>query len=349
MSNNNSIRRGLRWFTFPLSFIYGGTSAVLKFLHTIKGVNSFNRPVICIGNLSSGGTGKTPMILYLIQCLTEKKITVVSRGYRRNSKGIRIVEVESKSSEVGDEALMCKRLFPKINFIVSEDRSKAIEKHTDKETITLLDDAFQHWPLKASFYLLLSNYEAPFYEDQCIPLGNLREFPKACDRADLIIITKCPSDLNSHLREKICQKIKIYTDKPVLFSKLTYRDFYTLGSNKKIEIEHLSKKELLLLTGIADNEPILNYLNDLNITFKSNLLEDHAKYDKERIFNICNAHHNHAIITTEKDAVKLNEHQSVFKQFGIEVFILPVCIEFLDQDAALLERKILEHLASFDQ
>ena len=244
---------------------------------------------------------------------------------------------------------MCKRLFPEMNFIVSEDRSKAIEKYTDKESIILLDDAFQHWPLKASFYLLLSNYEAPFYEDQCIPLGNLREFPKACDRADLIVITKCPSDLNSLERAKICQKIKAYTDKPVLFSKLIYRELYTLSSNKKIEVEQILNKEILLLTGIADNKPILTYLNELNITFKSQLLEDHAKYDTERIFNICNSHKNHAIITTEKDAVKLIEHQSVFKQFGVEVFVLPVCIEFLDQDATILKRYLLEHLASFDQ
>ena len=349
MSNNNSIRRSLRWFTYPLSILYGGASAVLKVLHTLKGVNTFNRPVICIGNLSSGGTGKTPMSLYLMQFLAEKKLTVISRGYRRKSKGIKIVEVESKSSEVGDEALMCKKLFPGINFIVSEDRSKAIEKYTDKESIILLDDAFQHWPLKASFYLLLSNYEAPFYEDQCIPLGNLREFPKACDRADLIIITKCPSDLNSLQKAKICQKIKAYTDKPVLFSKLIYRDLYTLSSNKKIEIEQILSKEILLLTGIADNKPILTYLNELNITFKSQLLEDHAKYDTERIINICNSHKNHAIITTEKDAVKLIEHLSVFKQFGVEVFVLPVCIEFLDQDAIKLKRYLLEHLASFDQ
>ena len=296
----------LRKILFPFSILYGLITAIRNFLFD-RGIlksYSFDIPIIAVGNLSVGGTGKTPQIEYLIRLLSlNYKMATLSRGYKRKSEGFVLANSTSTAEILGDEPFQIHQKFPEIKVAVDANRKNGIEQLLnleDKPDVILLDDAFQHRKVKAGFYILLTAYDDLFCDDYMLPTGNLRESRNGANRADVIIVTKCPKDLSEIAQESIRRKIALNT--PLFFSYIDYDDkaYNELESKKVEEIKHDAK---LLLAGIAKPEPFFGYL----LTEKDETLvyPDHHFFTEKDLIEIQNKANNKLIITTEKDYVRL--------------------------------------------
>ena len=320
----------LRYLLFPFSVIYGIITSIRNFLFN-KGIlksYSFDIPIIAVGNLSVGGTGKTPQIEYLIRLLsTNYKIATLSRGYKRNSKGFILADSNSNAQILGDEPFQMHQKFPNINVAVDANRKNGIEqllRLPNKPDIILLDDAFQHRKVKAGFYILLTAYSDMFCDDYLFPTGNLRESRHGAQRADIIVITKCPKDLSDSEQAKI--KNSIAFNKPIFFSFIDYDDkIYNEIENKSVvKIKNTDK---LLLAGIAKPEPFFNYLqkkNDVQMVYS-----DHHHFTENDIQDIKNKAKNKLIITTEKDYVRLkNQNFKSLFYLSIKTSFIPNNDEF---------------------
>lgn len=294
---------------FPFSIIYGFITAIRNFCYTIGVFKSYKIPLksIVIGNLNVGGTGKSPHVLYihdLISTLSPKAI--ISRGYGRTTKGLLEVQQNSSAQMMGDEPLMFKkRLGDEVTVVVSEERKLGVEYVISKEpkSIILLDDAFQHRKIEAGFAVLLTDYSDPFYNDFMLPAGNLREWKSGKNRADCIIVTKCPDELSSEEKSKISSKVGFKNDN-VFFSKMIYGELVPFA---KIQSDI---KKVLLVTGIANPKPLEKWLNRF---YEVELMafQDHHNYTFEELAKIHRkfdtfANKNSAIVTTEKDFVRLD-------------------------------------------
>ncbi len=268
---------------------------------------SFNIPIIVVGNLSVGGTGKTPQTEYLIRLLSKEfKVAVLSRGYRRKTKGYILANSSSTADTIGDEPFQIFQKFPQIDLAVDSDRRNGIENliKQNKPDVIILDDAFQHRRVKAGFYILLTAFDDLYFNDLVLPAGNLRESKKGAERADVIIVTKCPNNLSDIAQNNIKKKIGI--NRPIYFSKIGYADSVT-GREGEISTIEIKKTEKLLLAGIAKPKPFFEYLQtgkDVEMKFK-----DHHHFTDEEIERIQTLANNKIIVTTEKDYVRLKEKQ----------------------------------------
>ncbi|GGC87439.1 tetraacyldisaccharide 4'-kinase [Flavobacterium lutivivi] len=268
---------------------------------------SFNIPIIVVGNLSVGGTGKTPQTEYLIRLLSKEfKVAVLSRGYRRKTKGYILANSSSTADTIGDEPFQIFQKFPQIDLAVDSDRRNGIENliKQNKPDVIILDDAFQHRRVKAGFYILLTAFDDLYYNDLVLPAGNLRESKKGAERADVIIVTKCPNNLSDIAQNNIKKKIGI--NRPIYFSKIGYADSVT-GREGEISTIEIKKTEKLLLAGIAKPKPFFEYLQtgkDVEMKFK-----DHHHFTDEEIERIQTLANNKIIVTTEKDYVRLKDKE----------------------------------------
>jgi tetraacyldisaccharide 4'-kinase len=316
----------LRIILFPFAVLYGIITSIRNFFFDIGILKSysFNVPVIAVGNLSVGGTGKTPQIEYLIRLLSPNyKIATLSRGYKRKSEGFILADEISNAEILGDEPFQIHQKFPNIKVAVDANRKNGIETLLglkDKPDVILLDDAFQHRKVKAGFYILLSAYNDLFCNDFLLPTGNLRESRNAAKRADIIIITKCPKDLSQTEQQNISRKIGI--DKPIFFSFIDYDDKIYNETDSK-NVDEIKNSEKLLLAGIAKPESFFNYLeNDNDITLQ---FPDHHHFSEIDIKSIKYSAMNNIIVTTEKDYVRLKD--SDLKS----LFYLPIKSSFIDK------------------
>ncbi|WP_395067030.1 tetraacyldisaccharide 4'-kinase [Flavobacterium sp.] len=316
----------LRIILFPFAILYGIITSIRNFFFDIGILKSysFNVPVIAVGNLSVGGTGKTPQIEYLIRLLSPNyKIATLSRGYKRKSEGFILADETSNAEILGDEPFQIHQKFPNIKVAVDANRKNGIEqllKLKDKPNVILLDDAFQHRKVKAGFYILLSAYDDLFCNDFMLPTGNLRESRSGAKRADIIIITKCPKDLSQTEQQNISRKIGI--DKPIFFSYIDYDDKIYNETDSK-NVDEIKNSEKLLLAGIAKPESFFNYLeNDNDITLQ---FPDHHHFSEIDIKSIKYSAMNNIIVTTEKDYVRLKD--SDLKS----LFYLPIKSSFIDK------------------
>lgn len=315
----------LRKILFPFSILYGCIMAIRNFLFD-KGIlrsYSFEVPVIAVGNLSVGGTGKTPQIEYLIRLLAPNyKIATLSRGYKRKSEGFVLADANSTAEILGDEPFQIHQKFPQIKVAVDADRKNGIEKLLslkDKPEVILLDDAFQHRRVKAGFYILLSAFDDLFCDDFLLPTGNLRESRKGAKRADVIIITKCPKDLSEIAQQNIINKIGL--EVPIYFSYIDYDDMvYNPNETKKVvEIKSIDK---LVIAGIAKPEPFFNYLE----VSKEDCLvyPDHHFFTEKDLQQIENRAKNKIVITTEKDFVRLSN-----QNLKSSIYYLPIKSDYI--------------------
>ena len=315
----------LRKILFPFSILYGCIMAIRNFLFD-KGIlrsYSFEVPVIAVGNLSVGGTGKTPQIEYLIRLLAPNyKIATLSRGYKRKSEGFVLADANSTAEILGDEPFQIHQKFPQITVAVDADRKNGIEKLLslkDKPEVILLDDAFQHRRVKAGFYILLSAFDDLFCDDFLLPTGNLRESRKGAKRADVIIITKCPKDLSEIAQQNIINKIGL--EVPIYFSYIDYDDMvYNPNETKKVvEIKSIDK---LVIAGIAKPEPFFNYLE----VSKEDCLvyPDHHFFTEKDLQQIENRAKNKIVITTEKDFVRLSN-----QNLKSSIYYLPIKSDYI--------------------
>ncbi|MDT0540990.1 tetraacyldisaccharide 4'-kinase [Croceitalea sp. P059] len=292
---------------FPISLLYGIVVHTRNFLYDIKVFKSkaFQTPTICVGNLSVGGTGKTPMIEYLIKLLHDDyKIAMLSRGYRRKSKGFQMAGSKSSVEVLGDEPFQIHSKFKSIDVAVAVDANRCngiriLEKNKQPDII-LLDDAFQHRKVIPSFSILLTTYDNLYVDDFFLPTGSLRDAKNQVKRANLIIVTKCPENLSKEGSNKVSERIGL--KKQVIFAHLSYsKVFFSL--KREIAPEVLKLKKVALVTGIANPSPLVKYLESLGLLFKHYKFKDHHFFTEKEINDFAN---NDYVITTEKDFVRLN-------------------------------------------
>ena len=335
----------LRFLLFPFALLYGFITTIRNFLFD-KGIlksYAFNLPIIAVGNLSVGGTGKTPQIEYLIRLLSDKyNIATLSRGYKRKSEGFILADENSNAAILGDEPFQFYKKFKNIQVAVDANRKNGIENllnKTPKLQIILLDDAFQHRKVKAGFYILLTTYSELYCNDYMLPTGNLRESRSGANRANLIIVTKCLKTISENEQSKIRKKLKLKNYQHLFFSYIEYDDKIYSDNEIKL-ISDLKGLPKLLLAGIANPKPFFDYLkNDFDeiLTFP-----DHHHFSEKDIENIKLKAKNNLIITTEKDFVRL-QGQFIDNQ----LFYLPIKSSFVSNGSDF-DKNIIDYIASFN-
>ena len=317
----------LRKLLFPFAILYGMITSIRNFLFD-KGIlksYSFDLPIIAVGNLSVGGTGKTPQIEYLIRLLSDKyKVATLSRGYKRQSKGFMLAKANSNAAILGDEPFQFFQKFKNIKVAVDADRKNGIEQLLslpEKPEVILLDDAFQHRKVKAGFYILLTSYGDLYSDDFMLPTGNLREDSSGAKRANVIIVTKCPFNLSQKKQNDIRNRLKLSSNQELYFTFIAY-DNFIYGENRKINVNEIQTASKLLVAGIAKPEPFFAYLQDTNDVCLS--FPDHHNFTDKDILEIKKLAQNNIIITTEKDYVRLKGSLP-----NEQLFYLPIQSSFL--------------------
>jgi tetraacyldisaccharide 4'-kinase len=317
----------LRKILFPFSILYGLITSIRNFLYNnnIFRATTFEVPIIVVGNLSVGGTGKSPQIEYLIRLLSPKyKIATLSRGYKRKSKGFILANANSTPEILGDEPFQFYKKFPEIQVAVAANRKLGIEQLlllSEKPEVILLDDAYQHRRVKAGFYILLTTFNDIYADDYLLPSGNLRECKVGAKRANLIIVTKCPPKLSFDEKELIKKKLKLESHQQLFFSCIEYDEF-VYSEEEALTVEAIKNTNKLLLAGIAKPKSFFNYLEnkeDSLLTFP-----DHHHFSEKDIEAISNLAKDKIIITTEKDYVRLKP-----KLANKKLFYLPIKSNFI--------------------
>lgn len=321
----------LRKILYPFSLIYHAITSIRNrcYDYNILKSKSFDIPVIVVGNLNVGGTGKTPMIEYFIRLLkADYTIATLSRGYRRKTKGFLLASETTTAQDIGDEPLQFYKKFgPEVHVAVDEERQRGIlelQKQVHPEVI-LLDDAFQHRKVTAGFYVLLTTFNDAFVDDLILPAGNLRESRRGAKRADVVIVTKCPTNLSEPSKNKLTEKIKRYTEKdvPVLFSKIGYAKEIISDANVKPLVS--LKERFSLVTGIANPKPLLDHLDSLALDYEHLKFSDHHNFTSKELSELAQKQF---ILTTEKDYVRL-------KDKGIDCYYLPITVDFIEGEQQL--------------
>jgi tetraacyldisaccharide 4'-kinase len=320
----------LRWLLFPISIIFWLIGIVRNALYDNKLLASSSPeiPSICIGNLRVGGTGKSPMTNYLVTLLKlDHSITILSRGYGRKTTGFHLVKQTDSSLDVGDEPLAYKlEHLDSIQVAVSENRLKGIMKLLPfpANAVLLLDDAFQHRQIKAGLNILLSTFDAPFYNDFLLPTGNLREAKSGANRADILVITKCPNDITQEQKDAVTKKLAKY-QKKIFFSKISYAPLVPIS---KLVVTNIEK--VMIVSGIANPIEMQNHLASLYTTDHINF-PDHHEFSQKDIDLIHKkfdtfANKNTIIVTTHKDFMRLKNVLSELQLENYPWYILPMTV-----------------------
>lgn len=303
----------LRFLLFPFSIIYDVITKVRNILFDLNVLKStsFNIPVIAVGNLTVGGTGKTPQIEYLIRLLkSEYKVAVLSRGYKRKTEGFQLLNKSHSAEDVGDEPLQFFSKFDGVNVAVDANRTNGISELMSlvNPELALLDDAYQHRKVKAGFYVLLTKFDDLYCHDFLLPTGNLRENRRGANRADIVVVTKCPNQLSDFEMKSIEKKLKLLPNQKLFFSKIEYNE-NLLGGEEVISLSQLNE-EFILVTGIAKPTSLLKYLKERDLSFTHLQFPDHHHFSEQDLSKIEAARKslkskNKIVLTTEKDFVRL--------------------------------------------
>tara|TARA_R110002072_G_scaffold124085_1_gene259512 strand:+ start:29280 stop:30293 length:1014 start_codon:yes stop_codon:yes gene_type:complete len=328
----------LRTLLFPFSILYGAITSLRNYFYDIGWFKSthYDFPVICVGNLSTGGTGKSPMVQLLVEFLRKDfRVGILSRGYKRKTSGYREVLVESTALEVGDEPLQFKQNFPETTVAVCADRREGISKLKPKVDIILLDDAFQHRKVKASTYILLTPFDDLYIDDYMLPSGNLRESRKGAKRADMIVVTKCPEGVAYSELQNIQHKLNLRSDQRVYFSKIGY-DKMIYGVSETLHLSYLRDKKFTLVTGIANPKPLVNFLDRNHFSFEHLKFGDHHDFSNSEIEKLKKKE---IILTTEKDFMRLQPKLGKYA-----LYYLPIKTHILNEQEGFFEERILEEI-----
>jgi tetraacyldisaccharide 4'-kinase len=324
----------LRVLLFPFAILYNLVTGLRNRLYDqgVKPSIKFDLPVIGIGNLTAGGTGKTPLTEYLIRLLARNyQVATLSRGYGRSTKGFRMAQPTDSASTLGDEPFQFFVKFgDRVKVAVGEERALAIPniiQYNASTEVILLDDAFQHRRVIPSLNILLTDYHRPFYEDFLLPAGRLRESRAGAGRADIVIVTKCPQEITDEQMIDIEKSIREFAEVPVFFTHIRYGNPTPLG---RADIK--MGDQIVLLSGISNSQPLEHYVSQ-NYKLKKHFnYSDHHPYtvaELERLSRFIKEHPFASILTTEKDKVKLvaSEFESIIQ--GLPIFYLPIEVEFI--------------------
>ncbi|MDU1891761.1 MAG: tetraacyldisaccharide 4'-kinase [Dysgonomonas sp.] len=344
-----------KWL-LPLSWLYGLIVYIRNkmFRWGIYKREEFDIPVICIGNITVGGTGKTPHTEYLIDILQEKyRVGMLSRGYKRKTKGYVLADSSSTSRDIGDEPFQIKQKYPDTIVAVDGNRRRGIRKMLELENppeIILLDDAFQHRYVKPSYTIILSDYNRPVYEDKLLPAGRLREPMSYLHAANMIIITKCPPDLQPIDYRIISHDINAYPYQQLYFTSFHYKELKSVFDNDKLSLDYLTDKHILLVTGIASPKGILKKLAEYSDKVKAITYSDHYNFKAKDIKYITKEFEaiessNKIILVTEKDATRLVGRNDIKEEIKEKIFSLPIEVSFMTEEGEKdFKDKILKHV-----
>jgi tetraacyldisaccharide 4'-kinase len=346
--------RLLQILLFPFSLLYGTVMAVRNWLFNwgILPSCSFDLPLISVGNLSMGGTGKTPQIEYLIRLLKDSfAVAILSRGYGRSSNGFIIGSKKSNVKYIGDEPLQYIKKFDSIKVAVDEKRCRGTRLLLNKYpeiNVLLLDDAFQHRWIKPGLSILLSDYFHPYYEDHVIPAGRLREFPIGYKRADVIIITKTPKIFSPITRRRIIDEIGPKGHQQVFFSYVKYLDPMPLHDHLPVILPPRFSF-ILLFTGIAEDDLLKEHLSRICNDLTTIKFRDHHHYTNQDLQRIKEKYDTlptskKILITTEKDAMRLKMPELSTELKKLPVYYIPIEIDFHESDKPLFDKKILDYV-----
>ena len=316
--------KNLKFLLYPLSAIYSIYTTFRNLLFDLGLIDSiqYKIPTIGIGNLSTGGTGKSIIVDYLIERFKKnKKITTLSRGYNRKTRGFVQASESSDAYEIGDEPFQFFSKHPEINVVVCEDRRKGMNiilKNLSDTELCIWDDVFQHRFVKPGLMILSTTFQYPFYKDEILPIGNLRENKDSSKRADIIIVTKCPIDMQINDKETIIKSLNPLANQKVFFSTLTYKQKIKSDVDQ-INIDTLSESDFILVTGIVDSSYLVEFLKSKAFNFKHLKYSDHYNFNKLSIDKIRNISSGKRILTTEKDFGRLKPKISDRDIYYIEV------------------------------
>lgn len=343
----------LRLLLFPFSILYGMVIIFRNKLYDLGLFKStkFDLPVICVGNLVVGGSGKSPVTEYLVRLLEGRKIAILSRGYGRQTKGFIIADQTATAQTVGDEPMQFFNKFPHITVAVCEDRVKGIHLLKDNHDLILLDDAYQHRAVQPGFSVLLFEYQKLLSSQFLLPAGNLREPFYGYKRADVLMVTKGPEHLTTEDRLKCTDKFKPQPHQEISFSFIRYRNLKHLFANEMRTCDTITGDvSVFLLTGIANPLPLLNHLKSYTSAIHHHDYPDHHRFTTSNIENLVNAFNSapakeKIILTTEKDAQRLLD--ITFKELllNLPIFYLSIEIDLQKEDKATFDQKILNYVS----
>ena len=356
MHFKNFYLRSFRLFLLPFALMYGAIVKTRNFLYEksiIKSVK-FNIPIICVGNVSVGGTGKSPMVDYLASLLKEKyPIATLSRGYKRRTSGYLLANENSTDILIGDEPMQFHLNHPEIAVAVGEKRIEAIPQllYDRPETkLIILDDAFQHREIYAGLNILLTDYANLYTRDFFLPTGDLRDERASVNRAQIIVVTKCPLELTEQDRFRIMKEINPASNQHIFFSSIQYNKPYHLVNRKELELK--KSMEVMLVCGIANPLPLTQYIHEKTKTYDAMFFSDHHLYSIDDVSAIKNrfeflTERNKIVLTTEKDAVRLFKFKEKLKE--IPIYVIPISIEFLFDQGFEFNELVLEYVENFQK
>ncbi|WP_353133308.1 tetraacyldisaccharide 4'-kinase [Pseudopedobacter sp.] len=345
----------LRLILLPFSVIYG---LVVWFRNRLYDwglfpSQSFNLPIISVGNLEVGGSGKTPLTEYLVILLAKYRIATLSRGYGRKTKGFRWVSQTDDSTLSGDEPLQIKNKFPGIDVAVCEDRVAGVKQLQANHQVVILDDAYQHRAIKPGFNILVFNYHHLKRPRFLLPAGNYRDWFLERKRADILLISKCPDGLNLGERDAIVRKMKPFSYQKVVFSAIRYAGNLSHIVSKEVRPIHIINREtsVLLITGIANPMPLVKEIQKYTKKITHHFYPDHHLFSTKNMLKLVSDFENlqgenKIIITTEKDAVRLNIKENQKHIYSLPVYQWPIEIAFLDNDQSVFDQEILNYVIS---
>jgi tetraacyldisaccharide 4'-kinase len=306
-----------------------------------KSSKSYDTAVICVGNLSTGGTGKTPTIEYLIRLLSNQyKVAILSRGYKRQTSGYILADDNATPKSIGDEPYQFYSKFNDIDVSVDGDRQNGIEQlmHLKQPDVILLDDAFQHRKVKPGYNIVLTSYGDLYCDDIVLPTGNLREPRIGAKRANIIVVTKCPKHLSCSEKEHIEKRLKLLKHQHVYFSSISYSEIIFSEKNQ-IVLNQIVDKKITVVTGIANPKPFLDYLNSKSIDFEHLNFKDHHDFSSAEIEVL---QQKEIILTTEKDYVRLKYS---FQSNSSQLWYLPIIFKIEDEDE--FDTQLLSFMSTF--
>ncbi|HVZ24933.1 MAG TPA: tetraacyldisaccharide 4'-kinase [Sediminibacterium sp.] len=355
MNFNTIFLKSFRVLLLPVALVYGAVVILRNWLYDKNYIKSasFNFPLICVGNLSMGGTGKSPMTEYLVRLLRPHyRIATLSRGYKRKTSGYVLAGPDTTALELGDEPMQFHLKFPDVAVASCEERIVGIphllQDVPDLQAI-ILDDAFQHRSVRAGLNILLTEYANPYSYDFFLPTGDLRDQRSSAKRAQIIVVTKCPYDLSAERREELIRDLRPAPHQQVFFTTIEYGTPYHIIQHQD-EWLITPRDEVLLVCGIANPKPLKEYLHAKTHTYYQQDYSDHHIFSIDDLREIQKRFENipsrdKMILTTEKDAVRLVKFAEELRQMPL--YVLPIRHFFLFNEAERFHQLILDFIANF--
>ena len=341
----------LRWLLFPFSLLYGLVVAIRNWCYDggVLKSRKFKMPVISVGNLDVGGAGKSPMTEYLVRSLKDHyKLATLSRGYGRKTKGFLTVTTDSTAEQVGDEPLQFKHKFPDITVVVCEKRVDGLKELINTNNLVLMDDAYQHRAVKPGLSILLFDYNRVNEPHLLLPAGNLREPFSGRWRADIIVVSKCPEQLNVETQAQIIQRIDPLPYQSLFFTSIVYLPLQDLNRERS-DVELDNDTTVFLLTGIANSKPLVQHIKKYTSKLVHHNYPDHHRFSLKNISKLADEFaastaKKKVIITTEKDAQRLVEHELLPLVQSLPVLVIPIGIQFLNNEAQQFDQLVIKYV-----